>query len=111
MSEPAIVEAVVLVGHGAAASDTPRALVSRLKQLEGERRARGAPMSEEESSLDRQVRACMGPPGRRDVVGVLPRRAERPSKMYECPGARRGKGSFPRCIPATLSPCPIPPQF
>src|SRR4051812_14210051 len=56
MMEPAVVEAVVLVGHGGAASDTPRALIARLKQLEGERQARRTPMTEEESALDKQVR-------------------------------------------------------
>lgn len=48
---------VLLVGHGAAARDTPRAWISRLKQLEGERRARGAPITEEERELDARVRA------------------------------------------------------
>lgn len=47
---------VILVGHGAAARDCPRDLVSRLKQLEGARRARGAPASDEERELDRRVR-------------------------------------------------------
>ncbi len=49
---------VILVGHGAAARDCPRELVSRLKALEGARRARGAPSpSDEERELDRRVRA------------------------------------------------------
>ncbi len=47
---------MVLVGHGAAASDTPRALVSRLKALEGERRARRSPMTDEERELDAKIR-------------------------------------------------------
>src|SRR5579859_1383369 len=51
-------EAVVLIGHGSAASDTPRELVAELKRLESERQARGgAEMSAREAELDRQVRA------------------------------------------------------
>lgn len=50
-------EAVILIGHGAAATDTPRALVSELKRLEGERQARKvAVMSPREAELDKQVR-------------------------------------------------------
>lgn len=50
-------EAVVLIGHGAAATDTPRPLVAELKRLEGERMARREPeMSPREAELDRQVR-------------------------------------------------------
>lgn len=50
-------EAVILIGHGAAASDTPRPLVAELKRLEGERQARRQPvMSPREAELDRQVR-------------------------------------------------------
>lgn len=50
-------EAVVLIGHGAAATDTPRPLVAELKRLETERQARKetAP-SPREAELDRQVR-------------------------------------------------------
>lgn len=47
---------VVLVGHGAPATDCPRELVARLKALEGRRRASGAPLGEEERALDEQVR-------------------------------------------------------
>lgn len=47
---------VVLVGHGAPARDCPRELVSKLKALEGRRRATGAPMGEEERAVDEQVR-------------------------------------------------------
>lgn len=46
----------VLVGHGAAPSDVPRPLVQRLKALEGQRRAAGGAMSDEERELDRQIR-------------------------------------------------------
>ena len=50
-------EAVVLIGHGGTASDTPRALISELKRLEGERQARKEPaMSPREAALDKQVR-------------------------------------------------------
>lgn len=47
---------VVLVGHGAPARDCPRELVTKLKSLEGRRRATGAPMSDEERALDAEVR-------------------------------------------------------
>ena len=50
-------EAVILVGHGGIASDTPPELVSELKQLEGARNRRGDPQpSERESELDRKIR-------------------------------------------------------
>jgi sirohydrochlorin cobaltochelatase len=51
-------EAVVLIGHGGSATDTPRALVGELKRLEAERQARRElTMSPREAELDRQVRA------------------------------------------------------
>jgi sirohydrochlorin cobaltochelatase len=49
--------AIILVGHGAAAADTPRPLVQRLKALEGQRRAAHAPMSDEERALDQKLRS------------------------------------------------------
>ena len=50
-------EAVILIGHGGAATDTPRALVSELKRLEGERQARRDPHpSPREAELDKTVR-------------------------------------------------------
>ena len=50
-------EAIVLIGHGGSASDIPRALVSELKRLEGERQMRKAlVMSPREAELDKQVR-------------------------------------------------------
>ncbi len=50
-------EAVILVGHGAPASDTPKHLVSELKALEAKRRAKGIyQMSAREAELDRLVR-------------------------------------------------------
>jgi sirohydrochlorin cobaltochelatase len=50
------VRAVVLVGHGAPPKDAPADLVSRLKALEGRRRARGLPPSAEELELDATLR-------------------------------------------------------
>jgi sirohydrochlorin cobaltochelatase len=50
-------DAVVLVGHGAVPSDCPRDLVTRLKALEGRRRATGGPMSDEEAELDARIRS------------------------------------------------------
>lgn len=72
-------EAVVLIGHGAAASDTPRPLVGELKRLETERRARGeTAMSAREAELDRQVRLWPRTPrtdpykrGIEEIAGVL----------------------------------------
>jgi sirohydrochlorin cobaltochelatase len=50
-------EAVVLIGHGGTASDTPKAMVGELKRLEGERQAkREAVMSPREAELDKIVR-------------------------------------------------------
>jgi sirohydrochlorin cobaltochelatase len=55
--------AVVLVGHGAPPRGAPGELVSRLKALEGRRRASGAPMSDEERELDRRLRDWPRAPG------------------------------------------------
>jgi sirohydrochlorin cobaltochelatase len=50
-------EAVVLIGHGASATDTPRHLVAELKRLEGERMSkRVMEMSPREAELDKLVR-------------------------------------------------------
>ncbi len=50
-------EAVVLIGHGGTARDTPRPLVAELKKLEAERQARREiEMSPREAELDKQVR-------------------------------------------------------
>lgn len=50
-------EAVVLIGHGGTASDTPKAMVGELKRLEGERQARRETvMSAREAELDKIVR-------------------------------------------------------
>lgn len=51
-------EAVVLIGHGGTARDTPRPLIGELKRLEAERQARREiKMSPREAELDKQVRA------------------------------------------------------
>ncbi len=49
--------AVILVGHGAVPRDCPRELVTRLKSLEGRRRAIGEPPGAEERELDARIRA------------------------------------------------------
>jgi sirohydrochlorin cobaltochelatase len=50
------IDAVVLVGHGAVPSDCPRDLVTRVKALEGRRRATGGPVTDEEAELDARIR-------------------------------------------------------
>ena len=49
-------EAVILVGHGVPASDTPRNLITEFKALEGQRRARRSGVSDRESELDKLLR-------------------------------------------------------
>lgn len=50
-------EAVVLIGHGGTATDTPKAMIGELKRLEGERQARRETvMSAREAELDKIVR-------------------------------------------------------
>jgi sirohydrochlorin cobaltochelatase len=50
-------EAVVLIGHGGTASDTPKPMVGELKRLEGERQARReTKMTAREAELDKLVR-------------------------------------------------------
>lgn len=50
-------EAVILIGHGGAASDTPQPMVAELLRLEAERRARAmAAPSPREAELDKLVR-------------------------------------------------------
>jgi sirohydrochlorin cobaltochelatase len=61
--------AIVVVGHGAPPSDVPRDLVTRLKALEGRRRATGSPMSEEERTLDDQIRRWPRTPETDPYVG------------------------------------------
>jgi sirohydrochlorin cobaltochelatase len=48
---------IILVGHGAPPRDAPKELVSKLKSLEAQRRARKLPMGDEERALDDQLRA------------------------------------------------------
>lgn len=50
-------DAVILVGHGAVPRDCPRDLVTRLKALEGRRRATGESPGEEERQIDARIRA------------------------------------------------------
>ena len=47
---------LILVGHGGLPSDCPQDLVMRLKRLEGQRRAQGKPMGDEEMDLDKTIR-------------------------------------------------------
>ena len=54
--ESSFERAVILVGHGAAAKDCPRELVTRWKALEGRRHATGGEPSAEEIELDRRIR-------------------------------------------------------
>ncbi|MFI5345262.1 MAG: sirohydrochlorin chelatase [Elusimicrobiota bacterium] len=50
-------EAVILIGHGGTATDTPKPMVGELKRLEGERQARReTKMSPREAELDKIVR-------------------------------------------------------
>lgn len=48
--------AIVLVGHGGVPKDCPHELVRKLKQLEAQRRASGAPATQEERELDQKIR-------------------------------------------------------
>ncbi len=47
---------IVLVGHGGIPKNYPGELVTKLKRLEGQRRAAGLPMSAEELELDTKIR-------------------------------------------------------
>ena len=47
---------VILVGHGGIPMGCPQELITKLKRLEGQRRATGTPMSEEERELDTRIR-------------------------------------------------------
>ena len=51
-----VTRGVILVGHGGIPKDCPSELVTKLKRLEGQRRAAGAPMSAEEHELDSRIR-------------------------------------------------------
>ncbi len=52
-----LARAVVLVGHGSAPRDMPRALVQRLKALEAQRRAARARATDEEIELEHRIRS------------------------------------------------------
>jgi sirohydrochlorin cobaltochelatase len=47
---------VILVGHGGIPKGCPQELITKLKRLEAQRRAAGAPMSAEEHELDTRIR-------------------------------------------------------
>ncbi len=47
---------VVLVGHGGVPKDCPPELIRRFKALEGQRRSKGLPPTQEELDLDGQIR-------------------------------------------------------
>ena len=47
---------VILVGHGGIPKGCPQELITKLKRLEGQRRAAGLPISTEEHELDRTIR-------------------------------------------------------
>jgi len=49
-------KAILLVGHGGIPKGYPQDLITKLKRLEAQRRATGAPMSPEELELDTKVR-------------------------------------------------------
>ena len=49
-------QGVILVGHGGIPKGCPSELVSKLKRLEGQRRAGGTAMSAEERELDTRIR-------------------------------------------------------
>jgi sirohydrochlorin cobaltochelatase len=75
-------EAVVLVGHGATARDTPRDIVSELKQLEREREHhRDMQISDRERELDRTIRhwprTPTSDPYQHGLEGIAVRLAER----------------------------------
>jgi sirohydrochlorin cobaltochelatase len=50
------VQGVILVGHGGIPKGCPQELITKLKRLEGQRRAAGTPMSAEEHELDARIR-------------------------------------------------------
>ncbi|MBH1989367.1 MAG: CbiX/SirB N-terminal domain-containing protein [Myxococcaceae bacterium] len=50
-------KAVILIGHGGVPSDYPSDKISRLRMLEAQRNRNGASISQEERSLDQEIRA------------------------------------------------------
>ena len=51
-----VVRGVILVGHGGIPKGCPQELITKLKRLEGQRRAGGTTMSAEEHDLDTRIR-------------------------------------------------------
>jgi len=51
-----VVRGVILVGHGGIPKGCPQELITKLKRLEGQRRAAGTPMLAEERELDTRIR-------------------------------------------------------
>lgn len=51
-----VIRGVVLVGHGGIPKDCPQELITRLKQLEAQRRAAKIPPTSEELELDTKIR-------------------------------------------------------
>ena len=51
----AVVRGVILVGHEGIPKGCPGELITKLKRLEGQRRAAGTPMSAEEHELDTTI--------------------------------------------------------
>lgn len=51
-----VIRGVILVGHGGIPKGCPQELITKLKRLEAQRRAAGAPMSAEEHELDTRIR-------------------------------------------------------
>ncbi len=77
-----VLDAALLVGHGATARDTPRDIVSELKQLELERERRGETrMSDREVELDHTIRnwprTPMSDPYKHGLESIAVRLAER----------------------------------
>jgi len=51
-----VVRGIILVGHGGIPKGCPQELITKLKRLEAQRRAAGAPLSAEEHELDTRIR-------------------------------------------------------
>lgn len=51
-----VIGGVILVGHGGIPKGCPQELITKLKRLEGQRRAEGTPVSTEERELDTRIR-------------------------------------------------------
>ena len=53
---PRAIQGIILVGHGGIPTDCPQELITRLKRLEGQRRAAKMPPTPEEIELDTKIR-------------------------------------------------------